>query len=72
MGSLGRLLIIIGIVLIVLGLILTYSNFFTHLKLGRLPGDISYRRGSFSFYFPLTTCVVLSIILTVIIYLFKK
>lgn len=72
MGSLGRLLIVIGILLIVLGLILTYSNFFTLLKLGRLPGDISYRRGSFSFYFPLTTCVVLSIILMLIIYLFKK
>jgi len=56
MGSLGRLLIVIGIFLIVLGLILTYSNFFTLLKLGRLPGDISYRRGSFSFYFPLRAC----------------
>jgi uncharacterized membrane protein len=72
MGSLGRLLIVIGILLIVLGLILTHSNFFTLLKLGRLPGDTSYRRGSFSFYFPLTTCVVLSIILMLIIYLFKK
>jgi hypothetical protein len=72
MAPLGRLLILIGIVLVVLGLILAYSNVFGFLGLGRLPGDISYKRGHLSFYFPLTTCIVLSIILSLIFYFFRK
>ncbi len=72
MPAIGRLLILVGIILIILGLILAYSNFFAFLRLGRLPGDISYKRGHFSFYFPLTTCIVLSIIITVIVFLFRK
>ncbi len=72
MVSIGRALIILGIVLLLLGLILTYSNFLPFSKLGKLPGDISIKKGNFSFYFPLTTCVVLSLILTLILYLFRK
>ena len=72
MAPLGRLLILVGIILLILGLILAYSNFLSFLRLGRLPGDISYRRGHFSFYFPLTTCIVLSIIFSLILYLFRK
>ncbi len=72
MASLGRLLIIIGIFLVVAGILITYSDLFHSLRLGRLPGDIHYRRGSFSFYFPLTTCVIFSIILTILLYLFRK
>ncbi len=72
MAPVGRLLILIGIVLIVLGLMLAYSDVFGFLRLGRLPGDISYRRGQFSFYFPLATCIVLSIIFSLILYLFRK
>ncbi len=72
MAPVGRLLIFIGIVLIVLGLILAYSNVFGFLRLGRLPGDISYKRGHFSFYFPLATCIVLSIVFSLIFYLFRK
>ncbi len=72
MTALGRLLILIGIVLIILGLIFAYSNLFGFLRLGRLPGDITYKRGHFSFYLPLTTCIVLSIVFTLILYLFRK
>ncbi len=72
MAPVGRLLIFIGIVLIVLGLTLAYSNVFGFLRLGRLPGDISYKRGHFSFYFPLATCIVLSIVFSLIFYLFRK
>ncbi len=72
MAPFGRLLIVIGIVFVVLGLILVYSNVFGFLKLGRLPGDIVYKRGHFSFYFPLATCIVLSIILSLILYLSRK
>jgi len=69
MVPIGRALIIFGIVLLLLGLILTYSNF---LPLGRLPGDISIKRGNFSFYFPLTTCIVISLILTLILHFLRK
>jgi hypothetical protein len=70
--SLGRTLVAAGILLIVLGIILGYPELFSGLRLGRLPGDISVRRGNFSFYFPLTTCILVSVVLTLICYLFKK
>ena len=62
----GRILIISGIVLIVLGL-LTYV-----LPLFRLPGDIKYEGENFKFYFPIVTCIVLSILLTIILNIFRK
>jgi len=70
--SFSRLLIILGIVLLASGLLLHYTSFFSSLNLGRLPGDIRIRRGNFSFFFPLTTCIVLSILLTLIFYIFRK
>jgi hypothetical protein len=70
MSDLGRLLIIIGVILVIVG-----AAFLLAPKipwLGKLPGDISYKRGNFSFYFPLGTCILLSIILTLIFYLFRR
>lgn len=72
MAPLGRMLIVLGILLVIIGLILNYSGFFSFLRLGRLPGDISIKRGNFSFYFPLTTCILLSLLLTLIISLLRK
>ena len=72
MVQLGRVLIIAGVVLIVLGIILTYSGALSFLKLGRLPGDIAVKRENFHFYFPVTTSIVLSAILTLILYLLRK
>ncbi len=69
MEPLGRLLIAVGALLVVLGLIL---NFCPSLRLGHLPGDISIKRGNFSFYFPLTTCILLSLFLTLLVHLFRK
>ncbi len=69
---LGRLLIILGLILVVVGLLLTYTGFFASLRLGRLPGDVSFKRGNFSFYFPITTCILVSIVLTLIFYLLRK
>jgi len=40
--------------------------------LGKLPGDINYTRGNFSFHFPLVTCIILSLLLTLILWLFRK
>ena len=57
----GRLLIVIGAVLVVAGLLVNMG-----LPIGRLPGDFSVRRGSVSFYFPLTTSIIASILLTLL------
>lgn len=66
----GRILIALGIVLIVAGLVLLCTD-----KLpfpGRLPGDIYIKKERFSFYFPVTTSIVISVILTIIFWLFRK
>ena len=68
----GRFFIVLGIVFIVLGILLSFPNVLALLRLGRLPGDISIKRENFSFYFPLTTCVLLSLLLTLVFYLFRK
>ncbi|SHI00562.1 Protein of unknown function [Chryseolinea serpens] len=65
----GKLLIIIGIVCIAVGLILTYANKF---PLGKLPGDISVERGNFKFYFPLTTSILISLLLSLILFLYNR
>ena len=70
--GLGKLLIITGIVLIVVGLLVNHSHLFSSLHLGHLPGDIRIKRGNFTFYFPLTTCILLSILLTLIVHFFRK
>ena len=57
----GRILVLIGLAIAGLGLLMMAG-----VPLGRLPGDFAVRRGNFSFYFPLATSIVLSIILTLI------
>ncbi|MDA0193473.1 MAG: DUF2905 domain-containing protein [Bacteroidetes bacterium] len=57
-------------VLIVLGLILTLSNKFP--GIGRLPGDIVIRKENFTFYFPIVTSILLSLLLTLVFYLINK
>ena len=68
--GLGRILIFIGLGIIALGLLLTLVGKVP--LLGRLPGDIVFRRGNFTLYFPLATSIVLSILLTVILWLFRR
>jgi len=72
MVPLGRIFIILGVILLVVGLLMTYTHVFSWLHLGRLPGDIRIKRGAYSFYFPLTTCIILSILITLILYIFRK
>ena len=57
----GRLLIILGLVIAGAGLLMTLG-----VPIGRLPGDFTVRRGSFSFYFPLATSIIASILFTII------
>ena len=68
MGDLGKILIGIGVLLIVLGLVLLAAGKL-NLPLGRLPGDITYRGKNSVVYFPIVTCVVVSVLLSVIFWL---
>jgi hypothetical protein len=63
----GRLLILLGLLIAGAGLLITLG-----VPLGRLPGDFSYRRGNFSFYFPLASSILASIILTLLMMLFGR
>ena len=71
MSDLGRLLVILGIVLVALGLLLTLSGRL-NLPIGRLPGDIVYRGKSTTFYFPLATSLLLSILLSFVFYIVSR
>lgn len=63
----GKLLIVLGVVLLVAGVVLVLLGR-TNLPIGRLPGDILYRGKNTTFYFPLATSIVLSILLSLILY----
>jgi len=71
MSELGKLFIILGILLVVAGVLLTILGR-TNLPLGRLPGDILYRGKNTTFYFPLATSILLSVILSVVLYIIGK
>ena len=64
--QLGRFLLILGIVFVVLGLIAMTGSKSSFMGLGHLPGDISYKGKNFQFYFPITSCLVLSAVVSLI------
>jgi hypothetical protein len=66
MTSLGKLLIVFGIVLVGLGFLITFYDKIPYL--GKLPGDLHIKRENFQFYFPITTSVVLSLLLTLVLW----
>jgi len=68
MGEFGRLLMIFGGILVLLGLLFVGIGR-THLPLGHLPGDIYYRGKNVTFYFPLMTCILVSVVLSAILHL---
>ena len=70
MSELGKTLVILGIILAVAGAVLLAAAKLPWL--GKLPGDITYQGKGFTFYFPLATCVLLSVVLSLILYLFRK
>ena len=67
--ELGRVLMVLGGVLLFAGIALTA---FGGLGLGRLPGDFVVRRGNFTFFLPLATSILLSIVLTLLLWLFRR
>ena len=70
MSDFAKTLIFFGVILICMGV---FAAIFSKVPmLGKLPGDIFLRRGTFTFYFPVTTCVILSLILTLAFTLFGK
>jgi hypothetical protein len=70
MGALGKLLILVGVLIVVIGLLLVLGERIPWL--GKLPGDLIIKREKFSFYFPITTCIIISIILTLLFWIFRK
>jgi hypothetical protein len=71
-GSLGRTLLVVGAVVALLGVVLIVAERFPGLRIGRLPGDVSIERERFRFYFPLGTSIVVSILLTLALWLFGR
>lgn len=71
MSELGRVLIVLGGVLILAGLLLVVFGRL-HLPMGRLPGDIIYRGKNTTFYFPLATSILVSVLLTLVLYLIGR
>jgi hypothetical protein len=67
MGLSGRVLLFVGLAIAGVGLLMMLG-----LPIGRLPGDISVKRGNFSFYFPVATSIIVSIILSLILSLFRR
>ena len=64
-----KILIIIGIIILALGLL---YPFLKKIGLGQLPGDIIYKSDNSTFFFPIVTCIIISVVLTVLFNLFKK
>jgi hypothetical protein len=70
MPEIGKLLVIVGAATVVVGALLwsgVGKGWF-----GQLPGDVNYAKGNFSFHFPIVTCILLSIVLTIVLRLFRK
>ena len=63
----GKLLVLVGVGIAGIGVLVMLG-----LPLGRLPGDVVFRRGSFTFYFPIVTCIVLSLLLTLVLMFLRR
>lgn len=70
MNDLGKLLVVIGLVIAAVGAMLWLG--IGRSWFGRLPGDIHYTRDNFSFHFPLVTCLLISIVLTILFWVFRR
>ena len=65
----ARFLVVIGLLLVVIGLLWPWLS---RLGLGRLPGDIVVQHGNFTFYFPIATCILISIVLSLVLWLINR
>jgi Protein of unknown function (DUF2905) len=70
MAAFGRILLLFGLLVAGVGLVLLLADKVGWI--GKLPGDITVRRGNFTFYFPLATCILVSIVLSFLLWLFRR
>ena len=70
MGDIAKIIIILGVFLVVIGVILLFIGKVPFL--GKLPGDVLIKKEHFTFYFPLTTSIIISILISLILYLIGK
>jgi DUF2905 family protein len=71
-GTIGRYLIVLGVVIALVGVLIVIAGKYPGLRIGRLPGDIYIQRDGWRFYFPLMTSIVLSIILSFLLWLLSR
>jgi hypothetical protein len=69
--NVGRTLIVLGVLFVIAGLALEYGPRLPF-RIGRLPGDIYFHRGNTTFYFPIVTCVLVSVVLTLVLWIFDR
>jgi uncharacterized protein HemY len=70
MNEMGKYLVIVGLLMAAVGVLL-WSGIGRG-WLGKLPGDINYTKDNFSFHFPIVTCLIVSVVLTLLLWLFRK
>jgi uncharacterized membrane protein YkgB len=70
MGALGKMLVLLGVFIILIGLLLMVGDKIPWV--GKLPGDIVIKKEKFTFYFPLATCILISLLITLFFALFRK
>jgi Protein of unknown function (DUF2905) len=68
-GRMSRFLIVLGVLILALGWLWPFLN---RIGLGRLPGDIIIERGKMTFYFPLMTCLLASVVLSLVFWIFNR
>jgi len=68
--NMGILLIAVGVIIVIVGLLVYFSDRIP--LIGRLPGDIRIQRENFTFYFPLATSIILSVVISLILYLIRR
>ncbi len=71
MPGLGRTLVLLGVVLVIAGLVVTFAGRLP-IRFGRLPGDIIWRGRNSTIYFPVVTCILLSLLLTIAMWIFRR
>lgn len=70
MEGIGKFLVLVGVIITIVGAVLWAG--LGKGWLGRLPGDISVERGGWTFYFPIVTCIILSIVLSILLNIFRR
>jgi len=71
-AGMGKVLIVVGVLVAALGVLLVLGDKLPWLRLGRLPGDLAVERGNFRFYFPIATSILLSAVVSLVLWLLSR